>query len=78
MKRTDKLSLSHLQLGFKPCSSTSTCTFVLDGAIKYYNISMTDIYMMMLDASKAFDRLDKIKLLKKQEGCVSHIAETFA
>ena len=64
MKHADKLSSSDLQLGFKPRSSTATCTFVLDEVIKYYNNSKTDVYMMMLDASKAFNRVDHIKLFK--------------
>ena len=37
---------------------------VLDEVINYYNNSKTDVYMMMLDASKAFDRVDHIKLFK--------------
>ena len=64
MKHTHKLSSSDLQFGFKPRSSTATCMFVLDEVIKYNNNSKTDVYMMMLDASKAFDRVDHIKLFK--------------
>ena len=64
MRHTDKLSSSDLQFGFKPRSCTTTCTFVLDEVLKYYNKSKTDGYMMMLDASKAFDRVDHIKLYK--------------
>ena len=64
MKHRHKLSSSDLQFGFKPRSSTATCTFVLDEVLKYYNNSKTDVYMMMLDASKAFDRVDHIKLFK--------------
>ena len=63
-KLLDTIISSGLQFGFKPRSSTATCTFVLYEVIKYYNNSKTDVYMMMLDASKAFDRVDHIKLFK--------------
>ena len=59
-----KLASSDLQFGFKERSSTVSCTFVLDEVIKYYNNSKTDVYMVMLDASKAFDRVNHLELFK--------------
>ena len=74
MKHADKPSTSDLQFGFKPRSSTATCTFVLDEVIKYYNNSKTDVYMMMLDARKAFDRVNISNYLKYlvRRACAPH------
>ena len=47
-----------LQLGFKPESST----FVLDDVVNYYNGNDNDVHVVLLDASKAFDLVDHIKL----------------
>ena len=52
------------QFGFKPNHSTRMCTFIVNQVVKYYNNSNTDVYMMMLDASKAFDRINYIKLFQ--------------
>ena len=37
--------------------------FVLD-TIKYYNENNIDCYLLLLDASKAFDRVEYVKLFK--------------
>ena len=44
-----------LQFGFKENSSTIICTQLLIETIKYYNSNNTDCFMLLLDASKAFD-----------------------
>ena len=56
------LKSSVTQFGFKEKHSTSQCTFVLNEVVHYYNKNNSDVYVMMLDASKAFDRIEYIKL----------------
>lgn len=51
-----------LQFGFKPNSSTIICTSVLLETIEYYNEHGSDCYLLLLDASKAFDRVEYVKL----------------
>ena len=48
--------------GFKSKHTTSVCAFVLKEIIKYYNNNNSDVFVMMLDASKAFDRVHHVKL----------------
>ena len=47
-----------LQFGFKENFSTIICTQLLTETIEYYNSNNTDCYMLLLDASKAFDRIE--------------------
>ena len=56
-----KSSNSDLQFCFKSESSTTACTFVLDEVVNYYNRNGSDVHVVLLDASKAFDRVDHIK-----------------
>ena len=56
------LNTSELQFGFKTECSPTYCTFVLAKVIQYYKNNKTDVYVMMLDASKAFDRVEYVKL----------------
>ena len=58
----ERLTSSELQFGFKTGSSTTACTFVLEEVTRYYNTNGSDVYLMLLDASKAFDRVHYIKL----------------
>ena len=53
---------SDLQHGFKKGLSTMTCTYVLDEVVNYYNKNNTKVYALLLDASKAFDRVHYLKL----------------
>lgn len=53
-----------LQFGFKECSSTITCTSLLLETIEYYNGNSTDCYLLLLDASKAFDRIEYYRLFQ--------------
>jgi len=41
------------------------CSFVLKEALKYYNSNRGTVYCVMLDASKAFDRVQYCKLSRK-------------
>ena len=58
----DVLSTSHLQFGYKKGLSTTSCTFVADEVIRYYTSRNTDVHVMLLDASKAFDCVNYVTL----------------
>ena len=66
---TMALKSSDLQLDFKSESSTTACTFVLDEVVNYYTRNGSDVHVVLLDAGKAFDRGDLIKLFV----CMSYI-----
>ena len=42
--------------------STMQCTFVVNEVIQYYRNKNSDVYVMLLDASKAFDKVHYMKL----------------
>ena len=52
------------QFGFKANHSTTLCSFVLTEIIQYCKNKHSDIYVLFLDASKAFDKIQYIKLFK--------------
>ena len=52
------LETAVLQFGFKKNSSTVICTSMLKDTIDYYNGNQTDCYLLLLDASMAFDRVE--------------------
>ena len=54
-----------LQFGFKKNSSTVICTSMLKETINYYNDNNTDCYVFLLDASKAFERVEYNQLFNK-------------
>ena len=56
------LSTDVLQFGFKPHSSTTI--YVLRDTIEYYNEHGSDCYLLLLDTSKAFDRVEYVKLFR--------------
>ena len=64
-KQTDALKTSELQFGFKEKSSTTMCTFMVLETIEYYKSKGGNVHVMLLDASKAFDRVNYIKLFDK-------------
>ena len=41
------------------------CTFALNETISYYMNNDSQVYVLFLDASKAFDRINYIKLFNK-------------
>ena len=51
-----------MQFGFKKKSSTVVCTAVLDEIVNYYTKKGSNVYAVFLDASKAFDRVNHLKL----------------
>jgi hypothetical protein len=56
---------SQLQFGFKHESSTTQCTFVVPETIAHYVENDSSVYTLMLDASKAFDRVNYQHLFTK-------------
>lgn len=55
---------SQQQFGFKKAHSTTQCTFIVNEVVQLYNSSGTDVYIALLDASRAFDRVEYIKLFE--------------
>ena len=62
---SSKLDTSHLQFGFKRGHSTNMCTMVLKETVAYYTSHESSVHCVMLDATKAFDRVDYYKLFAK-------------
>ena len=58
------LSTSDLQYGFKSNSSTGSCTFVVQEIVSFYNEHGSNVYCTLLDASKAFDRINFLYYLR--------------
>ena len=67
-RQADVLETSELQFGFKEKSSTTMCTFMVLETIAYYKSRGSNVHIVLLDASKAFDRVDYIKLFDKLIG----------
>ena len=61
-KHSDILHTSDLQFAFKEEHSTTMCTSVIKEVIAHYNSRGSNVYACLLDASKAFDRLNHGKL----------------
>ena len=51
-----------LEFGFKKSSSTVICTSLMLETIDYYVENNTDCYLLLLNASKAFDGVEYVKL----------------
>ena len=58
------LKTDDLQFGFKENTSTITCTQLLIEIVEYYNSNNTDCFMLLFDASKAFDRIEYVRLFE--------------
>lgn len=80
VKYKDVFSSNSMQFGFKKKMSTTQCTFVLNETMQYYTNRGTGVYTMLLDASKAFDRVNYIKLFKLllKKGCCPLVARFLA
>jgi len=63
-KCTDVFTTSMYQYGFKRAHSTSQCTFVVNETIQYYLNNNSNVYTTLLDASRAFDRVEYVKLFR--------------
>ena len=64
-QQDDALKTSDSQYGFKAKSSTTMCTFMVLETIEYYKRNGSNVHVVLLDASKAFDRVNYIKLFEK-------------
>ena len=65
MKCSDYLNSFNNQFGFKSSHSTDLCIYTLKECIVHYKNRGTTIYITLLDASKAFDRLNYWLLFDK-------------
>ncbi len=65
IKEQTSLCNSDLQFGFKQGVSTTHCTYVVNETISHYNFNRTNVHVLMLDASKAFDRVKYCKLFEQ-------------
>jgi hypothetical protein len=63
-RNNEILNTSNMQFGFKSKHSTTQCTFVVQEVINYYIQRGGNVYTMFLDASKAFDRVNYVKLFQ--------------
>jgi hypothetical protein len=61
-KHSPVIACSNLQFGFRAHHSTTQCTFVLREIIEYYSSHGSPVYVILLDASKAFDRVHYVRL----------------
>ena len=58
------LKTDDLQIGFKENTSTITCTQLLIETVEYYNSNNTDCFMLLLDASNAFGKIEYVRLFE--------------
>ena len=58
------LRLLNLKFGFKAKHSTSQCSFVVEEVTYFYNRNDLQVYLVTLDASRAFDRVEYNKLFQ--------------
>ena len=75
-KHRDVLKADDLQFGFKKKHSTTLCTYVLNEVLDHYTQGGSKVFVTMLDASRAFDRVHYGKLfhlLMEREMCCSTI-----
>jgi hypothetical protein len=64
-RRYDSILISsNLQFGFKAGYSTSMCSMILKETLEYYRRNKSTVYCTMLDATKAFDRVEYCKLVR--------------
>ena len=61
-KYSDVFTTSDMQFGFKEHSSTTKCTFALTETVNYFRKNKSNVYVMLLDATKAFDKVNYVKL----------------
>ena len=57
-EQQDSLFTDLIQFSFKKKTSTVVCRSLLKETIEYYNENNTDCYLLLLEASKAFDRVE--------------------
>ena len=64
LKYSNAFITSDQQFGFKQKHSTIQCTFAVNEIINHYNRNGTGVKAILLDASKAFDRVQYVKLFR--------------
>ena len=64
---SDSLHSSHNQFGFKLDHGTELCVFTFKELLSFYVEHGSAMHVAFLDASKAFDRVNRSKLLTKLE-----------
>ena len=61
-KFADSLQFSHLQFGFRKNSSCSHAIFLFKEVVNFFVSHGSNVYIAALDARKAFDRVNHVKL----------------
>ena len=64
-KYGDLLGTCEMQCGFKEKGFTNMCYFMVKETIQYYLHNSSNVHAAVLDATKAFDRINFCKLFKK-------------
>jgi len=64
-KYDDMLNSDNLLFGYKQHSSCAHALFILSPVVDYFYISWSFVYLASLDALKAFDRVNHVKLFAK-------------
>ena len=62
IKEDSVLCSSHLQFGLKKGMSTTQCTYSMLEMVNYHTFNKSNVFVLMLDDSKAFDRVNYCKL----------------
>ena len=62
---SDDLKIDELQFGFQEKTSTSMCTWLAVEAIEYFMRNGSDVYVCVMDMTKAFDKVQHSKLFWK-------------
>ncbi len=63
-KEKDNLCTSNLQFSCKPGASTTLCTGIVQDTRSYYVNNESNVYGLLFDARKAFDRVNYCKCFK--------------
>ena len=63
-KFKDVFKTCDLQYGLKKGHSTNQCSFIVNEVVQYYRNNDSNIYLTLLDASKAFDKVKYNKLFQ--------------
>ena len=58
----NSFNTNNCQFGYKPGHSTKHAAFILKETVNYYLTNNNDVFACFLDATKAFDRVEHVKL----------------